>query len=562
MTVPRFAAVTFFLFPAVTLFVLNCAEVAPPPGGEEDRLSPTIVETSPVNGSINVFRSREITFWFSEGIIRPIAARPVFISPRQAAPPKLKWKTDRLIVTLANDFDSNQTYVVTLSAEITDWRRNKMDSTVTIAFSTGDKIDSGSVGGFITALGKPKSGILAGLYELSDDSAEIDYDSAYPNYTTQSATDGSFKFKFLPKMKFLLVAFEDSDRNERYNAKIESFAVADRKINTGSSTFLDELYLEMSGPKKKELTIASAFYTADGLIKIRFNRKTDLGYLKHHLNLITFSSISDPSRIAAAQAVLESHLDTSSVLTVYPEKIDTGSYVISLVADSGALPVRFEGLTIGELKDKNPPVLIKFSPTDQPHFKDKIDISALFSEPIDETKVTSGTFLLTSAGEQDKSIQTTWPDPFHAALVADSLNEGERYSMSIAEFEIADLSGNVLGDSIKSFGFSSIDSDSLGSITGTVKVEFIDKMNSTKQLTFTSVSGNQSFDIKVLGNAFSMELPAGKYLMSGYLDENNNGYRDLGSTKPYTLAETFGKSADTIFVRARFETAGIEFKFK
>ncbi len=550
------------MFPAVIFFALNCAEVAAPPGGEEDRLAPTVTQTSPVHGSINVPSGNEIIFWFSEGIVKPTATKPVFISPRQVTPPKLKWKTDRLIVTLANNFDSNQTYVVTLSAEITDWRRNKMDSTVSIAFSTGEIIDSGSVGGFITSLGKPKSGVLACLYEITVDTIEMEYDSIYPTYVTQSATDGSFKFKFLPDKRFRLIAFEDLNRNERYNPNEEPFAVSDRAINTGGLTYLDALYLELSEPLKKELAIASAFHTADGPIKIRLNRKIDLGYLKYHLNQVSFSLKSDPSRTVTAQAILESHLDTTSVLTVYSEKIDTGSYVISLLADSGTAPVTFDGLTVGESKDKNLPVLIKFSLDNKPYFKNKIDLMALFSEPIDKGKTAEGTFLFMTGNEPSVKIKAAWTDPFHIKFTADSLIDGANYTMSMAEFEIFDLAGNVLGDSIQSFGFSIIDPDSLGSISGTVSVELVDKLKNIRQLTFVSIAGNQSFDIKVRETIFTTELPAGKYLMSGFLDENNNGKRDLGSALPYTYAETFTKSSDTISVRARFETAGIEFKFK
>ena len=562
MTAYRLSVVSIFSFLAVLLFVLNCAEVAAPPGGEEDRLSPTVTQTTPANGSINVTPGQEIIFWFSEGIVRPSATRPVFITPRQVISPKLNWKSDRLVINLAEVFERNQTYVVTLIAEITDWRRNKMDSTLSIAFSTGEIIDSGSVSGFISSLGKPKSGILAALYEITNDTLEIEYDSVYPSYVTQSATDGSFKFKFLPDRNFRLIAFEDINRNERYNPQEEPFAVSDRTINTGSSTQQNELYLEMSEPQKKELAIASAFYTADGLIKIRLNRKIELDYLKYHLNQISISSKSDPSRNLTVLAILESHLDTTSALTVYTEKIDTGGYVISLAVDSGYAPVTFEGLNIGVLKDKNPPVLIKFSPENKAYFKSKIELTALFSEPIDNIKTAPETFLLTIMDTQSVNIRADWIDPFHVKFAVDSLIEGIHYIMKMAEFEIFDLSGNVLGDSIQSFEFSIIDPDSLGSISGTVAVELADKLKSIKQLTFARVSGNQSFDIKVPANTFTTELPAGKYLVSGYLDENNNGKRDLGSTLPYIFAETLTKSADTISVRARFETAGLEIRFK
>ncbi|MGH8015619.1 MAG: Ig-like domain-containing protein, partial [Candidatus Zixiibacteriota bacterium] len=167
MSGKRTSAVEFLIIFSFLFLLLNCAELAPPPGGEEDRTSPTLIRTLPENKSIHVTSGREITFWFSEGISKPSISKPVFISPRQEQNPELKWKSDRLIVKLAEPFDSNQTYVVTLTSEISDWRRNKMDSTVSIAFSTGDRIDSGSISGFVLAYGKPKSGVLVGLFEQS-----------------------------------------------------------------------------------------------------------------------------------------------------------------------------------------------------------------------------------------------------------------------------------------------------------------------------------------------------------------------------------------------------------
>ncbi|HEX2896437.1 MAG TPA: Ig-like domain-containing protein, partial [candidate division Zixibacteria bacterium] len=228
MTAQRLYFFVLLFSPVILILILNCAEVAPPPGGEEDKLPPTIIQTSPVNGATLVAPGREITIWFSEGVIRPVSSKPVFISPRQSELPEIHWKSDRLTVRLAEDFDSNQTYVLTVAPEITDWRRNKMDSTVTIAFSTGDKIDSGSISGYILTSGAPKGGILVGLYEMNPNSTEIPYDSVFPAYLSQSAADGSFKFRFLPQGEFALIGFDDINRNERYNPLDEPFAVPDR----------------------------------------------------------------------------------------------------------------------------------------------------------------------------------------------------------------------------------------------------------------------------------------------------------------------------------------------
>lgn len=562
MSGQRLFAVAVLFFLSLAFLILDCAEVSPPPGGEEDKLPPTIIETSPANGAINVPPGNEITFWFSEGIIKPATARPIFISPRQTLPPELHWKSDRLTVKLAENLETNQTYVLTLTSEISDWRRNKMDSTVTIAFSTGESIDSGSVNGFMTSAGERKGGVLVGLYEASSPNSEIIFDSIYPSYLTQSAKDGSFRFRFLPETKFVMVAFEDINRNERYNPLEEPFAVSDREISLGSLKHMDGLYLELSAPAAKQPEIVSALFTADRLIRIRLNTNIQLDYLKNYPMNIKFSTKSDSSRIHEAQAFLESHLDTSSVLTVFANSLDTGAFIIAIQYDSTVDPITYDGVTIGELKDKNRPVIVEFLPPDRSQFKKDLKITALFSEPIDKSRLTAGTFSLANGDSQVVNVIANWNDAFHLSVETDTLAEGGRYTMSMAEFEIVDLAGNIMGDSIKSFSFSVLSSDSLGSISGTLLMELPKKDKSTKQLSFTDLKSRQSFELKVTGNSFTTELPSGKYLMSGFLDENNNSRRDLGSVRPYTFAETFSQSTDTISVRARFETAGIEFKFK
>ncbi|MCH7691762.1 MAG: hypothetical protein IIA17_12070, partial [candidate division Zixibacteria bacterium] len=72
----------------------------------------------------------------------------------------------------------------------------------------------------------------------------------------------------------------------------------------------------------------------------------------------------------------------------------------------------------------------------------------------------------------------------------------------------------------------------------------------------------QSYHLRLLNKTFYIDLPAGKYLLSGYIDEDDSGRRGKGSVWPYTFAETYFKYDDTISVRARFETAGIELEVK
>lgn len=562
MTGNSFQPVTKSLVFSFLIVLVGCAEVQPPPGGDEDRIPPTVIHSQPENGAINVEPSNKIIFWFSEGITRPASGKPVFITPRQSTASKLSWKSDRLEIELAEQFKPNQTYVVTLTSDITDWRRNKMDSTATMAFSTGEKIDTGSVSGTVTANGENKGGILVGLYSLPVGSETIKYDSVFPDYLSQTSADGTFRFRFLPDKGFQLVAFDDIIRNERYNPKEEAFAVSDRIITVGGQQPLDNLYLDLKEPADFDVRIVSAILTADRLLKVRTNAAIAVKYLNQNLNLVKVFKAGNESQQLDIRALLESHEELSSVFTFATSKIDTGKYTIELPFASDKEPLKFDGAVIPKIEDKSAPLPIAVKPENKAHFLKKVEMGLVFSEPIDRTKLTDETFVLTNAQDEALGLSSDWDDAFHISFKTDGLKEGGKYKLTLAEFEIADLAGNVMGDSIQTFEFSVLDSDSLGSVNGSVKVRIPDKLETTKQLKFEEINGKQTVDLIVTGNSFTAILPAGKYLLSGYLDENNNGRRDGGGVDPYTFAETYTKFSDTISVRARFETAGIEITFK
>jgi len=82
------------------------------------------------------------------------------------------------------------------------------------------------------------------------------------------------------------------------------------------------------------------------------------------------------------------------------------------------------------------------------------------------------------------------------------------------------------------------------------------------RISFKNLKGKQSYHLQLLTKTFKIDLPAGKYILSGYIDEDDSGGRGKGSVLPYTFAETYFKYDDTISVRARFETAEIELEVK
>ena len=86
-----------------------------------------------------------------------------------------------------------------------------------------------------------------------------------------------------------------------------------------------------------------------------------------------------------------------------------------------------------------------------------------------------------------------------------------------------------------------------------------DRSEAPVRLSFQRVGRKQSFAAAVQDGRFAIDLPAGEYLLSGFVDTDNSGRRDLGTIIPFSTAETQAHYTDTISVRARFETTGIEF---
>ncbi|MEW5795432.1 MAG: Ig-like domain-containing protein [Candidatus Zixiibacteriota bacterium] len=564
-----FSVITF----VAAAILLACAEVAPPPGGEVDRTGPQLIESYPAAGALGVEVGYQIRLTFSETIVKPEQGGAVYISPRPAQPPQIKWEKDRVVINLAEGFLSNQTYVVSISTAISDLRRNRLDSAVTLAFSTGQSIDSGVVTGSVaTAENKPAAGWTVALF---DQGTLGDYhliDSVYPDYLTTVSGAGQFRLQYLPDRSFDLIAFEDKNRDELFNPAAESFALPDREIAVGVDVRLDRLHLVGTDYDSLAPAILSATATKDRLLRVRLNRKIDPAYMLSHLGETIMSSLANTAGPAlACEGIAESGVELTDIVTAYFPGLADGAYRLSLTYRDGMPPLTRDSVLIKLQSDDVLPEIVSFRPGDRPVFVNQVEVSLAFSEPVARDKIGDQTFTLWE-GEATLSLRQTWDDPFRLRLDPERLNAGSKYRLDVTEFDIRDLSGNALGDSLRSYNFATLDDDSVGSISGRIVVALPDKNRQTARLSFAEVESKREFPLKVEASQtpgvqsesrdFAINVPPGMYLLSGYLDSNGDGKLTPGSIRPYHLAETVAILTDTITVRARFETAEIELKFE
>ncbi|MCK4632656.1 MAG: Ig-like domain-containing protein [candidate division Zixibacteria bacterium] len=551
------------IFSAIIILTLGlgCAEIASPPGGPIDRTAPFLIGSSPETGAVDVEPGRIVTLNFSEPVVAPQGQNSVFISPWPEVEPKLKWKSDRLELIFAEDFAPDQTYVISVSSEIADLRRNRMDSSLIVAFSTGSTLDSGQVSGRIMREAKSESGMMVALYDYDaiDDSTE--YDSIYPSYLTQTNHDGQFKLQYLPEQRYRLIAFRDLTKDSRFNPNREEYALPDREVIVGETAGLDGLNMSVTKSDTLVPSIFATSATTDGLVKIRLSKAVPLDVLRRSPGNLLLRSMTDTTIIHTATGFVETDLQLASTLTACIPGLTEEPYRAELTFRYNKPTVISDEFTLKTREDNDLPQISNFLPGEQPVFVSEVDLRLTFSEPIDTTKITGETFALWNDAT-GLDFTTIWNDAFRLKFQTDALEPGQSYRLTVTEFDIIDLAGNVMGDSLSEYQFATLDVDSLGSISGRINMQLPDKILDPIILTFNRSGHRQTYDLPVSGKEFEIDLPAGEYVIEGFIDSDMDGYRSLGSIYPFVLAETYATYPDTVSVRARFETSDIEFIFK
>jgi len=545
---------------ALAVLLAGCAEIAPPPGGDVDRTPPALLAVTPPNGATNVPLSDRVVLRFSERVLAPQTGKAFFISPHLRAEPTVKWRGDRIEIIFPDSFQANQTYIIALSSAISDLRNNVFDSAGVIAFSTGATLDSGRVAGTVLgAGGSPQGGLLAGLYDATLFTDSTVWDSLFPTYLTQTNQQGQFSFAYLPDRPYRLVVFQDRNRNERFNPARESFALADRPVIVGGALRLSGLRLGLTTTDTTTAHVLSATFTADRLLRLRLDRPVATDHLSANPQDLALVSLADTTVRVTAQAILEQGEETSATLTAWLGSPDSGLYRVTAIYDPDRPPMAYDSLRIAGAEDQTAPQLVAFAPAG-PGFLRDLDLRLTVSEPLDTSAITPETFVLWREPDTMRvPLAWSWKDVFHLTFGKESLREGEGYRLAVTEFDLKDRAGNVAGDSLREYRFNTLDVDSLGSITGQVRIGLPDREKDTVELTFKPVGGTGAFYWRGPQGGFTLAAPAGKYLLSGYIDSNGDGALSLGSVDPWRTAETQSAYADTVQVRARFETAGIDF---
>ena len=235
-----FLALLLFLFP-LTLF-LSCANPIPPSGGPRDETPPSVRQSQPTDGAVNVDRE-SVVITFSEYIDRGSFAQALTVTPQFERELEIDWGGREVEIEFPAALRDTTTYILTLDTNLRDNHGVQLNAPITIAFATGPTINRGRISG--TVRGAPNGAGQEGV-DVYAYAARAVPDSLpeQPDYRTQTGQDGTFTFEYLREQPYFVIALRDNNRNRRPDPA-EAFAApptplvsADSQATTGPAPWI------------------------------------------------------------------------------------------------------------------------------------------------------------------------------------------------------------------------------------------------------------------------------------------------------------------------------------
>ena len=253
------------LYIVFILALFSCARVGAPDGGPKDITPPKVVASYPDSMMRNVSTSlKELRIDFDEYVTLKDPTKQLIISPplkniKKIIPSQMANKY--ILIQWSDTLQANTTYNFNFGNSIADNNEGNILHYYNFVFSTGDKIDSLYVSGYIDDVLQPRikdaSGtttstnsdtkdkpIVVGLYK-----ADSKTFAEKPYYIAPVDADGYFELNYLAAGDYKMIAFQDENLNSMYDSGKEKIAFMSEPLHLDKDII--GIRMSLSPPKKK-----------------------------------------------------------------------------------------------------------------------------------------------------------------------------------------------------------------------------------------------------------------------------------------------------------------------
>ncbi len=556
-------------------FLINCAKEGMPPGGLLDTVPPKTVSVSPKPDSTGVDPNSKIEITFSERMSEEPTEEAIFISPLSQTSLDYNWQGRMLILSLSEPLQKDKTYVVTIGTNAQDMRKNRMSQSYTFAFSTGKSLDYGTISGEVwvrqkSGLGK-ETGISIWAYQLSAGRIEISPEKEKPDYATQADDEGKYTLKNLGLGKYRLFAVKDSDRDMLWNRENESIGMTTGDVELTEQntikTFVDFILDKID---KIPPGLLNCNALNQNSVRMEFNEELDERTALDTSNY-GILSVSDQKPLPVISAFYPD-TDTKTIYLVINRMQPNITYELKVLGlkditgnpiDTANNTCRFDG---SEIPDTATLQVQSISPSDKSaHVPLDTKIKLSFNQP-SEPRMVETNFSLADSNGTVIVGKGEWNNPNTFVFSPDSLLSGKmRFTINLLSKGIRNLLGNTsMSDSMVTTSFVTINPDTFGTVSGrVVKSDATNPSGSLILALWEPKENGWSYQISLSApdNFLFERILPGKYFLSGYMDSKRDRAFNLGQPEPFSPMEPFVVYPDTVYVRSRWETEGIELRF-
>lgn len=560
----RTAALPVFILLAA-LLLAGCAGQVQPGGGPVDTVPPVVIRTLPDTNAVRV-QTSSIELEFSEYVDRRSVEESIFISP-YVGTLEYDWGSTDVTIRFADTLRRNTTYVLSVGTDVVDIRaRNRMAQAFTLAFSTGDSLDHGSMRGRV--FDDRPDGVMVFAYNLGGiDRDTLDPSHVRPDYLMQTGADGRFHFRNIAFGPYRLIAVRDEYKNLVYDREVDAYGVGQGDITLSAETpAVNGLQFRLAKEDTTRPFLTSVTASDQYHLLIRFSEPVDTLTLAHAVFAVFDTVTLVPVRTGALSAdmantallgiELQDPLDSLKAYRLRAAGVADRS---GNVLDTAHATADFAGSGIADTS--RPKVTIRTIADSVRGIPVATPFALVFGKPVAPGPAMAAVRLVDSA-KAVVPLEVRPRTPSEMLLIPEvPLKPMAWYTFRIVLDSILDSRGNRFRDTTMRVAFQTMDLRNTGTIDGQI-LDLQPRGAAVVTAHSVDMTPPRSATLVVpKGNVFGFkDLLEGKYRLEGYRDEDGNGMYSPGLPYPYRPAERFGVYPDTVKVRARWGIEGVILK--
>ncbi|MEE9189530.1 MAG: Ig-like domain-containing protein [Candidatus Neomarinimicrobiota bacterium] len=540
--------VTIAIVSMVLIQVWDCAAAKPPPGGPEDKTPPELLSATPPGETVNL-EDRQITLRFTEYLDPSSIENGFKLLPGNAGDLIVKYRGNKVRITLPDDLDSNRTYIVSLSRDIKDEHGVTLGQSVQLAYSSGSTIHSGKIQGRVPNADR----VSVQLWRLTDNLPDSLFRTK-SDYTTDVGEDRSYEFRYLAPGSYRILAVGKEmaglpldPLRARYGVHWDDPLVID---STESITGVDLLVRKENEPFR----LARGEWTVPGWGRLVFNQS----FRKHELDFEIRLVFGDDEYLLPEFFI--DPVDSSALVILIADSIETDDISIEvrdlddtddLILESGKVRVKKPaGIDTAYVQIVEPAT--KFMKI-MPESVGKPGVVIAFSKPLKFDDDPPFEFNLFDEDSMLIDNSVKWNNPMSFSIFPkDQWKASENYSLTLNRADFVALDGSSLADSVvviqirtgKKIGYGTVQGRLNKTPGNNVYASIQSVKNPTKK--YASVVNSQD---QFLVNKIPEEL----YLLNLYEDSDSSGSFTFGTAYPFHTSEWFYWMPDTFEVRTNWE---------